>query len=157
MTSLRGKNEVEVKFENSMHNYNVALVHCHQTLGCQCSSFGTYSVHKVVPIRVLIAEKLNYFMTSLRGKNEAQVKFEDSMHNYNVTLVHCYQTLGCQCSRFGSYAVHKVEPTKTLLTDRHTEIVNLIVWLVTRNPPKNNTVQSRDTHIFIICNLHHNA
>ena len=25
-------------------------------------------------------------MTSLRGKNEVQVKFEESMHNYNVTL-----------------------------------------------------------------------
>ena len=26
MTSLRGNNEVEVKFENSMHNYNITLV-----------------------------------------------------------------------------------------------------------------------------------
>ena len=25
--SLRGKNEVEVKFEKSMHNYNATLVH----------------------------------------------------------------------------------------------------------------------------------
>ena len=33
--------------------------------GWQCSSFGTYDVHKVVPIRVLITEKFNYFMTSL--------------------------------------------------------------------------------------------
>ena len=48
------------------------------------SSFGTHAVH----IRVLIAEKLNYFMTSLRGKNEVQVKFENSMYNYNATLVH---------------------------------------------------------------------
>ena len=72
-----------------MHNYNVTLVHWHHTLRCQCSSLGTYAVHKVVPIRVLIATKLNYFMTSLRGKNEVEVKFENSMHNYNVTLVHC--------------------------------------------------------------------
>ena len=88
MTSLRGKNEVQVKFEKSMHNYNSTLVHWHHTLGCQCSSFGTYAIHKVVPIRVLIAEKLNYFMTSLWGKNEVEVKFENSMHNYNATLVH---------------------------------------------------------------------
>ena len=69
MTSLRGKIEVEVKIENKMHNYNVTLVHWHHTLGCQCSSFGTYAAHKVAPVRVLIAEKINYFMTSLRGKN----------------------------------------------------------------------------------------
>ena len=43
---------------------------------CRCSSFSTvYAVHKVAPVRVLIAEKINYFMTSLRGKNEVQVKF----------------------------------------------------------------------------------
>ena len=70
-----------------MHNYNVTLVHRHHTLGCQCSSFGTYAVQKVVAVRVLITEKMNYFMTSLRGKNEFEVKFENSMHNYNVTLV----------------------------------------------------------------------
>ena len=46
-----------------MHIYNVTLVHG------QCSSFGTYAVHKMVPVRVLITEKFNYFMTSLRGKN----------------------------------------------------------------------------------------
>ena len=111
MTSLRGKNEVEVKFEKSMHNYNATLVHWHQTLGCQCSSFGTYDVHKVVPVRLLIAEKLNYFMTSLRGKNKVKVKFENSMHNYNATLVHWQHTLGCQCSSFGTYDVHKVVPS----------------------------------------------
>ena len=43
---------------------------------------------KLDPVKVLIAEKLNYFMTSLRGKNEVEVKFENSMHNYNATLVH---------------------------------------------------------------------
>ena len=105
------KSEVEVKFENSMHNYNATLVHWHHTLGCQCSSFGIYDVHKVVPIRLLIAEKLNYFMTSLRGKNEVEVKFENSMHNYNATLVHWHHTLGCQCSSFDTYAVHKVVPS----------------------------------------------
>ena len=41
----------------------------------------------MVPVKVLIAEKFNYFMTSLRGKNEVEVKFENSMHNYNATLV----------------------------------------------------------------------
>ena len=82
-----------------------------------------YAGHKVVCVRVLIADKLNYFMTSLRGKNEVQVKFENSMHNYNVTLSHWHHTLGCQCSSFGIYAVHKV--------------VIPIVWLVTRNPAKN--------------------
>ena len=46
----------------------------------------------------------------LRGKNEVQVKFENSMHNYNVILVH--HTLGYQCSSFGSHAVHKMEPVK---------------------------------------------
>ena len=88
MTSLWGENEVQVKFEKSMHNYNATLVHWHHTLGCQCSSFGTYgyAVYKVVPIRVLTAEKFNYFMTSLRGKNEVEVNFENSMHNYNATL-----------------------------------------------------------------------
>ena len=49
-------------------------------------------------------------MTSLQGKNEVQVKFENSMHNYNATIVNWHHTLGCQCS-FGSYAVHKVEPS----------------------------------------------
>ena len=43
---------------------------------------------KWYPSKVLIAEKLNYFMTSLQGKNEVEVKFEKSMHNYNATLVH---------------------------------------------------------------------
>ena len=47
--------------------------------------FGSYAVHKVVPYRVLIDERLNYFMTSLRGKHEVQIKFENSMHNYNTT------------------------------------------------------------------------
>ena len=118
MTSLRGKNKVEVKFENSMHNYNATLVHWHETLECQCSSFGTYDVHKVVPVKVLIAEKLNYFMTSLRGKNEVEVKFEKSMHNYNATLVHWHQTLGCQCSSFGTYDVHKVIPVRLLIAEK---------------------------------------
>ena len=142
MTSLQGKNKVEVKFENSMHNYNATLVHWHHTLGCQCSSFGTYDVHKVVPVKVLIAEKLNYFMTSLRGKNKVEVKFENSMHNYNATLVHWHHTLGCQCSSFGTYAVHKVGLVKQSKpywrtdrrtdgrTDGQTEIINLIVGLV---------------------------
>ena len=48
---LRGKNEVQVKFENSMHNYNVILVHWHHTLGCQCSSFGSQAVHKMEPVK----------------------------------------------------------------------------------------------------------
>ena len=112
MTSLRGKNEVQVKFEKSMHNYNATQVHWHHTLGCQCSSFGTYAVHKMVPVRVLIAKKMNYFMTSLRGKNKVEVKFKKSMHNYNASLVHWHHTLGCQCSSFGTYAVHKVGPIK---------------------------------------------
>ena len=93
MTSLRNKNEVEVKFENSMHNYNATIVHRHQILGCPCNSFGTYAVHKMVPVRVLIAKKMNYFTTSLRGKNKVEVKFENSMHNYNDTLVHWHHTL----------------------------------------------------------------
>ena len=118
MTSLRGKNEVEVKFENSMHNYNATLVHWHHTLGCQCSSFGTYDVHKVVPIRLLIDEKCNYFTTSLRGKNKVEMKFENSMHNYNATLVHWHHTLGCQCSSFGNYDVHKVVPVRLLITEK---------------------------------------
>ena len=115
-TSLRGKNKVKVKFENSMHNYNATLVHWHHTLGCQCSSFGTYDVHKVVPVRLLIAEKLNYFM---RGKNEVEVKFENSMHNYNATLVHWHHTLGCQCSSFDTYAVHKVVPVRVLIAKKN--------------------------------------
>ena len=118
MTSLQGKNEVQVKFEKSMHNYNVTLVHWHHTLGCQCSSFGTYAVHKVVPIRLLISEKLNYFMTSQQGKNEVEVKFENSMHNYNATRVHWHHILGCQCSSFGTYAVDKVVPIIILITEK---------------------------------------
>ena len=58
---------------------------------CRCSSLGTvFVVDEVVPVRVLISEKVNnkYFMTSIRGKNEVQVKFENTMHNYNATLVH---------------------------------------------------------------------
>ena len=50
--------------------------------------FMTSMFTKWYPSKVLIAEKLNYFMTSLRGKNEVEVKFEKSMHNYNATLVH---------------------------------------------------------------------
>ena len=115
ITSLRGKNEVKVKFENSMHNYKATLVHWHHTLGCQCSNFNTYAVHKVVPVRVSIAAKFNYFITSLRGKNEVEVKFENSMHNYNATLVHWHHTLGCQCSSFSTYAVHKVVPIRVLI------------------------------------------
>ena len=67
----------------------------------------------MVSVRVLISVKFNYmyFMTSLRGKNEVQVKFEKSMHNYNVTFKsHWHHTLVCQCSSFGTYAVHKVVP-----------------------------------------------
>ena len=113
MTSLQGKtwNEVEVKFEDSMHNYNASLVHWHHTLGCQCSSFGTYDVHKVVPVRVLIAEKLNYFMTSLWGKNEVDVKFEDSMHNYNATLVHWHWDVSAVVIVQCTYAVQKWDPS----------------------------------------------
>ena len=118
MASLRGKNQVEVKFENSMHNYNATLVHWHHTLGCQCSSFGTYAVHKMVTIRILITEKCNYFMTSLWGKNQDEVKFENSMHNYNATLVHWHHTLGCQCNSFGTYDVHKVVPVRLLITEK---------------------------------------
>ena len=63
----------------------------------------------------LIAEKLNYFMISLWGQNEVEVKFENSMHNYNATLVHWHHTLGCQCSSFSTYAVHKVVPIRVLI------------------------------------------
>ena len=134
------------------------LVHWYHTLGCQCSSFGTY-VHKVVPIIVLIAKKFNYFMTSLWGKNEVEIKFENSMHNYNATRGHWHHILGCQCSSFGTHAVHKVVPVRIFITEKcnyfmtslrgkneveveqskpygqtdgWTEIVNLIVGLVTR-------------------------
>ena len=161
------KYEVEVKFENSMHNYNAtlvhwhhkttaSLVHWHHTLGCQCRSLYTYAVHKVVPVRALNAKKLNYFTTSLRGKNEVEVKFENSMHNYNASLVHWHHTLGCQCSSFGTYAVHKVGPVKQSKpywrTDGQTEIINLIVGLVTRNPPKNHPNEAHATPEK--CNLH---
>ena len=38
---------------------------------------------------VLVLEQLTmYYMTSLRSKNEFEVKFEKSMHSYNATLVH---------------------------------------------------------------------
>ena len=119
-TSLRGKNEFQVKFENSMHNYNATLVHWHHTLGCQCSSFGTYAA----PVRVLIT----YFMTSLWGKNEVEVKIENSMPNYNVTLVHWHHKLGYQCMSFGIHAVNNQN-----VTDGQTEIVILVFGLVTRN------------------------
>ena len=69
----------------------------------------------MVPVRVFIAKKLNYFTTSLWGKNKVEVKFEDSMHNYNASLVHWHHTLGCQCSSFGTYAVHKVGPVKVFI------------------------------------------
>ena len=42
-----------------MHNNNATLVHGHHTLGCQCNNFGTYAVHKVVPVRVLIMKNVN--------------------------------------------------------------------------------------------------
>ena len=69
---------------------------------------------------LLIAEKLNYFMTSLGGKNEVDIKFENSMHNYNATLVYWHHTLGCQCSSFGTDAVHKVGPVKQSKSYRRT-------------------------------------
>ena len=118
MTSLRGKIEVQVKFENSMHNYNVTIVHWHHTFGCRCSSFGSYAVHKVVPIRLLISEKCNYFMNSLRGKNEVKVKIENPMHNNNVNLVHWHHTLGCRCSSFGTCAVYKAVPVRVLIAEK---------------------------------------
>ena len=37
---------------------------------------------------LLLTKCYMYLMTSLRGKNEVQVKFEKSMHNYNATRVH---------------------------------------------------------------------
>ena len=61
MTSLQGKNEVEVKVENSMHNYNATLVHWLHALGYQRSSFGTYAVHKVVPIKSIDLWKIELF------------------------------------------------------------------------------------------------
>ena len=41
----------------------------------------------LVPVRVLISIKFKYmyFMTSLWGENEVQVKFEKSRHNYNIS------------------------------------------------------------------------
>ena len=130
-----------------MRNYNATRVHWHHILGCQCSSFGTYDVHKVVPVRVLIAKKWNYCMTSLWGKNEVEVKFVNSMHNYNATLVHCNHTLRCQCGSIGTYAVPKVGPVKQSKsywrdgrtdgrTDGRMDGNRLIVRLVTRNLPK---------------------
>ena len=56
---------------------NVTETHWHDTIEYRCSSFSTvYAVHKLAPVRVLIAEKNNYFMTSLWGKNEVQAKFK---------------------------------------------------------------------------------
>ena len=105
---------------------------------CLCRSIGTCAVHKAVPIWVLIADKLNYFMTSLWGKNKIEIK--NSMHNYNFTLVHRHHTLGFQCSRFSSEAVHKVVPVKQpkryWRMDGQTQIVILIIVLVTRNHSK---------------------
>ena len=75
-----------------MHNYNATLVHWHHTLGCQCSSFGTYAVHKVVPVTVLISDKFYYFMNTLWGKNEVEVKFETActttMPPYFIDITH---------------------------------------------------------------------
>ena len=63
--------------------------------------------------RVLIAVKFNYFITSLRGKNEVKVKFDNNMYNYNDTLVNKHHTLVCQCSSFAT--VHKVAPVQILI------------------------------------------
>ena len=54
------------------------------------NSFNFRTVDKVASVRVMISVKFNYmyFMTSLRGKNEVEVKFENSMHNYNAARVH---------------------------------------------------------------------
>ena len=95
-----------------MHNYNatqfIDITHWHVSAVVLVLMLCT----KWHPSRVLISKKLNYFMISLRGKIEVQVLFENSMHSYNVILVHWHHTLGCQCSSFGTYAVHKVEPVK---------------------------------------------
>ena len=66
MTSLRGKNEVEVKFENSMHNYNATLVltltsHIGMSVHLY-SSFGTYAFHKVGPVK----QSKRYWQTDRR-------------------------------------------------------------------------------------------
>ena len=71
---------------------------------------------------------MNYFMTSLRGKKEVQVKFENSMHNYNATLV----TLGYHCSTSGSSAVHKVKPLKQIKHYRRTDGNRHCIGYVTR-------------------------
>ena len=39
-------------------------------------------------IKQFFSETLNNFMTSIRGNNEVEVKIENTMHNYNVTLAH---------------------------------------------------------------------
>ena len=53
-------------------------------------SFGTNAVPKVLSVRLLIAEKLNYIMTSLRGKKIwLRLKLQTACTcNYNATLIH---------------------------------------------------------------------
>ena len=137
-------------------NYNATLVHWHHTLGCQCSSFDTYAVHKVVPVRVFIAKKLNYLTTSLRGKNKVEVKFENrhaqlqclpSSLTSHIGIVSAVVLVLMLFTKWGPSNNQKpywrtdgrTDGQMDGRTDRQTEIINLIVGLVTRNPPKNGT------------------
>ena len=67
-----------------------------------CSSFVIYAAHKEHRTRqeYWSLKTLTIFMTSLQGKNEVEVKIENSMHNYNATLVHCYHTFGMSVQYF---------------------------------------------------------
>ena len=92
-------------------NYFITSLVIHHTLGFPCSSFSTYDVHKVVPVKSIDRWKIELFH-DLASKNEVEVKFENSMHNYNAILVHWHHTFGCQCSSFGTSKTSPIKQSK---------------------------------------------
>ena len=121
---------------------------CTTIMSIKLTNITHWDVSAVVLVVMLFTKwYLLEYWTILWPRYKVKIRLRlNSMHNYNATLVNWQHTLGCQCSSFGSSAVHKVEPVKKPKrywwmngqTGGQTEIIILIVGLVTCNPPKNN-------------------
>ena len=118
MTSTWGHIEVKVKIYGSIHNYNVSSVDWNNKCERAVSGFGSYGVHKVVP--VMLHQITKYFMISAWGHREDKVKIYHSMHNYNVSTFEWNDECEWAVSGVGSYGVHKVYSwTKATVTRDH--------------------------------------
>ena len=61
-----------------MQNYNDSLADWNDKCERAVSSFGSYGVHKVVPVMHILHQITKYFMISTWGHREAKVKIHDS-------------------------------------------------------------------------------